>query len=60
MLLSESRVVFRKSLAHGVDRTLLPCLVRSKRKQERACEKGLLISILSSQVQGRGEEDYDL
>lgn len=59
VLLSESQVA-RKSLAQGLDRTLMVCPVRSKCKQEKACEKGLLLSFLSSQVQVRGEEDYDL
>lgn len=58
--LGESHMAFRKSLAHGVDRTLLACLARSRPKQERAHEKGLLLPILSSQAQARGEEDCDL
>lgn len=58
--LGESHVAFRKSLARGVDRTPLACLARSRPKQERAYEKGLLLPILSSQAQARGEEDCDL
>lgn len=45
--LSESHVAFRKNLAHGVDRTLLACLARSRPKQERAPEKSTCLFLFS-------------